>query len=269
MSQKKSTTMKNYFILSCCVVGMCLFGIQATLPYQHNNTLLKKGIFDIKNEVKSKSKIEFETKKSGGISTYQTKRLSPSTLKVTYTFERKETPNPLSVNYDFEIKELENNEYKMDMIGIIPFMSMNIAPNIETVYTGSNLIYPNIPKVNQTLSNAEGKLMLKMKSKSKHLLSYHLEVKNRKITKKEKILLNGEEYEAFVHTYKFYQKTILSNSELIANIEETVTEWLVPNHGLVRRERNGKLTTPPNNSDGEIQTFNTQLTSNLLTIEKW
>ena len=256
--------MKNHLIISCYLVGVMLLFVQSTLPYQHNSRLLTNGIFDISNEAKTQSKTTFNVHNEDGISTYKTNSISPSILKVNYTYERKEIPNPLYVNYDFQIIKLANGDYEMDMIGAMPFTSMYISPDIETNYNGTNLIYPNLPKVGEDLPFGKGAFSLEFKSTKELLLSYEVEVKNRKITKKETLSINGKDYEVYIHTYDFSQKTISKKGVLLFEINEEVTEWFIPNHGLAKQDRKGTQTiffeNKEKNQIGQYQVSNQILT---------
>lgn len=227
--------------------------VLSILPLLANTySLLSDGIFDISQTRTMTSKIEFNTENSGGIGTYKTEAVTPNQLKVSYTFERKDTPNPLIVVYDFEIRKMDTGDYEMDMKGAMPFMSMYISENIKTVYEGKHVIYPKTLTVGKKLEDAEGVFQLKNKETHKLLLAYEVAITNRKILETETIHLEGKDYTAYLHTYNFEQKTILNTGKKLSTLQEKVSEWLIPNYGIVKQDRTGTLTTPT--SETELNT---------------
>lgn len=252
--------MKNNFTFSVYCIGIALLFIQMTFPISPK-TATDTGIFDIQNEVQIQSNIDFDTENSNGINTYQIKRVSTAKLMVVCTFERQALPNPLIVNYDFDITKIDLDNYEMNIKAAMPFQSLYISSDLETIYEGTHLTYPNMPKVDEILPSAKGELKLQSKANNSHFLSYEIEVNNRKILKKENLSINGKNYEAYIHTYVFIQKTVLKNGQITSILEESVTEWLVPNHGLVKQDRVGKFIMPSENS------FDVQSKSTLLNIE--
>lgn len=266
LQNNKSLTMNNYFIFSGYCVGISLLFMQMMFPKLPQN-VAAAGIFDIQNKVETQSNVEFNTEKSEGVCTYQTKRISSSELSVAYTFERKAFPNPFIVNYDFEIRKISNEDYEMDMKAAMPFQSLNIGSNVETVYQGTHLTYPNMPKIGETLPSAKGELRLQFKADKTHFLSYEVEVKDRKFLKKEQLSINGKKHEVYIHTYHFIQKTILKNGQIISILNDNVTEWLVPNHGLVKQERDGTVVIPTMKADEKENQFEVKSLSTVLSIK--
>lgn len=258
--------MKNYKI-HILLFGLSYAFIQATTPFIFNKNVGQEGIFDIQNEIKVQARVDFDTPKAGGISTFQTKRTSPTTFQTDYTFERNELTNPFHIHYNFEIRQLTNNDFEIDMTGVMPLQSMYIDSSIAVTYKGTHLIYPNYPIVNNELAAAKGTFTLQFQEKQTRLLSYEVAVTDRKIIGKEELSVLEKTYQAYVHTYNFTQKTILDNGKVTSILEETVIEWLVPNYGIIKRERDGKVTIPSIDKATKENSFNLKLQSTLLTVE--
>ena len=98
---------------------------------------------------------------------------------------------------------------------------------------------PNNPVNSNLLPDAKGIFKLKMLKTNQLLLSYKVAVTNRKIIKNKNISLDGQTYEVYVHSYDFLQETIINKDQVIATVQESVTEWLVPNYGQVLQNRIG------------------------------
>lgn len=253
------------------LLGLGLFAYAQPLPDNLSEpTALKSsdehGIFSIKDTAKATSRAEFSIENSGGTITYQTTRTGTNTLKVNFAFDRNEVPNPLHVYYDFEIRQLANGDFEMDMKGAMPFMFMYIGTETEILYNGTHLSFPNMLTIGEELPSTKGEFTLQSKLDKSRLLSYQVEIKNRKIIKKESLSIDGKSYDAYVHTYDFAQTIITNENRVLSISNEQVTEWLIPNYGLVQQDREGTYAVNKKHDRAE-EILKSSQRSQLLTIQ--
>lgn len=158
------------------------------------------------------------------------------TIKIKYFSEVVGSVNPHTVAFDYNMVKSKSG-YKVDMIaGMDPFLT-RINDNVSRTYQGDDLYYPNNMKVGQVLDNASGVFYLNI-DKGALIIFNKIEITNRVVQSIESVNYDKQMLTAFVVRYNY--KYVSGFKETITRtVEETVTEWFVPEYGSIRQERVG------------------------------
>jgi hypothetical protein len=164
------------------------------------------------------------------------KKGTNDTTKIKYFSEIVGAVNPHTVAFDYNMVKNKSG-YKVDMIaGMDPFLT-RINDNVSRTYQGDDLYYPNDMKVGQVLDNASGVFYLNV-DKGAVIIYNKIEITNRVVQGIESVNYDQQTLTAFVIRYKY--KYVSGFKETITRtVEETVTEWFVPEYGSIRQERLG------------------------------
>jgi len=175
---------------------------------------------------------------SSGDGTLSYHSLDDMTTMANYRFEKTSLPNPYSVDYNYHIKRQENGAYLIEMGSVLDPLSMRIDDNVEVSYDGDDIEFPANIEAGTLLKDAKGEYTLTVR-KARFALIYSVEVTDRQVIGQEIIEVDGEEYEAFVITYKCkIEKSV--NGNLVNARAENIKEWYVPRIGAIAKTRAGK-----------------------------
>ena len=216
-------------------------------------------IFNIENNVVSSILSIIKNEPGELLQTCQ--RVEDSLINVILTYKRSVPPNPLKLASFYNIR-LHDGATEIEMREAMPLELMNVNNNLSIMYEGSHLVYPKIIHVNDTLASASGKFFLKRKPENTNFLIYEVRLKNRQIIRKEIINVNGQELEAYIHTYSIKIDVKFENSDYLSRTED-VQEWLVPKYGIVKQERKGNEINHGNAVNKNLECFRTQLIKSL------
>jgi hypothetical protein len=229
-----------------------------------NSLAYSQGIFDINSPITTTSKAAIVESDGFGESSFYTKKQPNGDLNVRYVYKKDIVPNPLFITYAYEIEALPSGDFALDMQAALPPLSMYIDTNaIRLTYAGDKIILPNYPKDKEEFPDTKGTFTLKLLATNDTLLTYNVTVTNRKFVNKGNILLNGKNYESYLHTYDFIQYTFLDGYQLIHKTQDAVEETYLAGCGLVNQKRQGSVTFF---NEGEAQVMEGVLISELLNI---
>lgn len=202
----------------------------------------QRGIFDMPNKVTATSKVWFAEADEAGESSYITEKLPNENWQIVHRYHKPTFPNPLSYSYSFGMAKINTDSVSIDIQAAMPPSSLYLDTNaLQLSYIGDKIILPNKPSTNSMLANVNGTCTLRKIADNGVLISYEISLTNRKFLKTENITLKGKTYEAYKHTYNYYQKTLTKTNQIIAESSEAVEEIYIVGYGLVNQTRKNLL----------------------------
>lgn len=162
-----------------------------------------------------------------------TKKSSSQTV-VNVKHEKKGPSNPYKIDFDYFINDL-GNDYQLDMIAIIdPMLTRYDKNKYQLKYDGDKIVYPKSIKLNEKINDANGVFTLKISDKI--AINYEVSINHNFLKSIEKIVINQIEMTAYVYQFN-YNCNVKSNQKCINNQKEKITEWFVPDYGIVKMTR--------------------------------
>ena len=162
-----------------------------------------------------------------------TKKSSSQTV-VNVKHEKKGPSNPYKIDFDYFINDL-GNDYQLDMIAIIdPMLTRYDKNKYQLKYDGDKIVYPKSIKLNEKINDANGVFTLKISDKI--AINYEVSINHNFLKSIEKIVINQIEMTAYVYQFN-YNCNVKSNQKSINNQKEKITEWFVPDYGIVKMTR--------------------------------
>ena len=162
-----------------------------------------------------------------------TKKSSSQTV-VNVKHEKKGPSNPYKIDFDYFINDL-GNDYQLDMIAIIdPMLTRYDKNKYQLKYDGDKIVYPKSIKLNEKINDANGVFTLKISDKI--AINYEVSINHNFLKSIEKIVINQIEMTAYVYQFD-YNCNVKSNQKSINNQKEKITEWFVPDYGIVKMTR--------------------------------
>jgi hypothetical protein len=230
--KKLSSLLILVYICNFSIIGQVpktVSTVRASKPQNGSNLMSDNQVAFKRGRIDKLGKLQL---KENGYMYYQKKK--ENITKVTYISKSTGLTNPYEIEFDYTI-EKQTNSYKMDMIAIIDPFDTRIHESIVRTYQGDDLIYPFDMKIGQKLNDASGIFTL-TSSQGGFVIKHKATVTKRVLTKIETISYDNQSLKAYVIQSTFKYENVDPNAQ--ESKSEIVTEWFVPEYGIVKQERN-------------------------------
>ena len=195
-------------------------------------------VFSLSGQSYELSMIRMDGDQHVGKSSIAANKIKPGLTEVKYSFARTTTPNPYAGSYSYQIIQTET-EIILDMMSVLSDLDAYIDPGINVKYSGDQVKFPKTLPVGAKLPDLQGAFHL-TKTDTPIDIKYKVVLTDRVIQDKKTFNVEGQTFEAFQVSYQLSQKNFVKG-EILSESEQKLTDWIVPEIGVLERVRKGKV----------------------------
>lgn len=173
--------------------------------------------------------------------------------------------NPVVIEYDYEVIHKGNGNAAIELKSMLDPYDLYLENDISVQYDGATINFPSDMQIGESLNKVRGVFSLTKESQEDFLLSYNVELSDRKVTNKYEMVINNQtetvyELSSKLVVDKFYNNVKTSSST------HTVEQSYVQGFGFFNQSKVGSTNIFAN---GEmVNSYVTNQSRNNPTISK-